>query len=299
MMQDCTAPTPSFKNMSLIRKRWWMLLGFYIVAVWAALNLLSADGGLSMGRQPWKNLTKTFTELSSPSFLTVLQEQPLKEFRSDDGTLLRVEDPQKEERDFLSGMWRATLVTLAIATIGTALAALIAIPFGVMAAQNLPTFAPLRRFAQGFLNVCRSIHTLVFGLFLVGIVGLGPMAGILAVALHSMGTIGKLFAEAIETTDLGPAYAIRSVGGSRLQTVAWGIVPSLLPTWISSVLYIWEFNIRDSTVLGLVGAGGLGLLLSESLALFQWGRLATLLILIVALVWTFDAISRRVRMALN
>lgn len=285
--------------MSLIRIRWWFMLGVYILAISSALSLLSADGGLSMGRQPWKNLTKTVGELSSPSFLSVLRDEPLREFRSDDGTLLRIEDPQKEEREFLGGVWRATLVTLAIATIGTALAALAAIPFGVMAAQNLPTFAPLRRMAQGFLNVCRSIHTLVFGLFLVGIVGLGPMAGILAIALHSLGTLGKLFAEAIETTDLGPAYAIRSVGGSRLQTVSWGILPSLLPTWVSNVLYVWEFNIRDSTVLGLVGAGGLGLLLTESLALFQWGRLATLLILIVALVWTFDALSRRVRLALH
>lgn len=285
--------------MSLIRVRWWFMLCVYALAISSALNLLSADGGLSMGRQPLKNLSRTFTELSQPSFLSVLRDEPLREFRSDDGTLLRVEDPQKEEREFLAAVGRATLVTLAIATIGTALAALVAIPFGVLAAQNLPTFGPLRRLAQGVLNVCRSIHTLVFGLFLVGIVGLGPMAGILAVALHCTGTLGKLFAEAIETTDLGPAYAIRSVGGSRLQTVAWGIFPSLLPTWVSHVLYVWEFNIRDSTVLGLVGAGGLGLMLTESLALFQWGRLATLLILIVGLVWTFDAISRRVRMALH
>jgi phosphonate ABC transporter permease subunit PhnE len=285
--------------MSLIRARWWLILSVYVLAVAAALNLLSADGGLSMGRQPWKNLSKTMGELSSPSFLNAITDKPLVEFRSDDGTLLRTEDPRKEELQFLAGVARATVVTLAIATVGTALAALAALPFGVLAAQNLPTFGPLRRFAQGLLNVCRSIHTLVFGLFLVGIVGLGPMAGILAIAFHSFGTLGKLLAETIETLDMGPAYAIRSTGASRLQTVAWGILPNLLPAWVSNILYVWEFNIRDSTVLGLVGAGGLGLLLTESLSLFQWGRLATLLILIVGLVWTFDGISRRVRLSLH
>ncbi len=285
--------------MSLIRARWWFILLAYGVTVFLAVRLLSADGGMSFGKQPLKNLTRTFNELSHPSFLDALVQRPVVEFRSDDGTLLRTEDPQKEEINFLMGVGRAAIVTLSIATVGTALAALFAMPFGVLAAQNLPTFGPLRKFAQGLLNVCRSIHTLVFGLFLVGIVGLGPMAGILAIALHSFGTLGKLLAETIETIDLGPAYAIRSVGASRLQTVAWGIVPNLLPAWVSNILYVWEFNIRDSTVLGLVGAGGLGLLLTESLSLFQWGRLATLLILIVGLVWTFDGISRRVRLSLH
>ena len=141
----------------------------------------------------------------------------------------------------------------------------------------------------------RSIHTLVFGLFFVGIVGLGATAGILAVAAHSAGTLGKLLAEAIETLDTQPIDAVRTTGATAGQVFFLGVWPAVLPQYVSQVLYVWEFNIRDSTILGLVGAGGLGLLLSEAMALFQWGRLATLLIAIVIMVTAFDAVSRAVR----
>ncbi len=285
--------------MSLIRARWWLVVGLYALAVMGSLSWLSREDGLSWGRQPWLNLTKSAKELAHPSFLDALGDSRRVEFRSDDGTLLRVEDKREQEQSYLAGVGRALLVTLAIATVGTALAALMSLPFGVLAAQNLGLPAPIQHGAQAVLNICRSIHTLVFGLFLVGIVGLGPMAGILAVALHSFGTLGKLMAETIETMDLGPAIAVRSTGATWVQTLAWGVLPSFLPAWISSILYVWEFNIRDSTVLGLVGAGGLGLLLTESVSLFQWGRLATLLIVIVSLVMAFDVMSRKVRGALK
>jgi phosphonate ABC transporter permease subunit PhnE len=279
--------------------RWWLVIAIYALAITGSLKWLSADDGLSLGRQPLQNLIKTGKELLKPSFLDVLGSNERIEYRSDDGRVLRVEDKKQNEVAYLDGMVRAVVVTLAIATVGTGLAALISIPFGILAAQNLGLPPPVQRTAQAVLNVSRSIHSLVFGLFLVGIVGLGPMAGILAIALHSFGTLGKLMAETIETLDLSPALAVRSTGASWLQTLAWGVIPNFLPAWISSILYVWEFNIRDSTVLGLVGAGGLGLLISESISLFQWGRLATVLLVIVMLVITFDAVSRRVRMALQ
>jgi phosphonate transport system permease protein len=106
-------------------------------------------------------------------------------------------------------------------------------------------------------------------------------------------------AEIIEALDLSPAVAVRSTGASWLQTLAWGVIPGFLPKWVESVLYVWELNIRDATVLGLVGAGGLGLLVAESTSLVQAGRLSTLLLAIVILVVTFNAISYRVRMALQ
>jgi phosphonate transport system permease protein len=148
------------------------------------------------------------------------------------------------------------------------------------------------------LDVTRAIHTLVFGLVLVGIVGLGPTAGILAIGLHSMGTYGKLFAESIEALDMRAVEAVRATGASPLQVFFNAVWPGVLPQFVSSHLYIWEYNIRDSTVLGLIGAGGLGLLISEATALFQWGRLATVLLVVVALVFVFDAASRRIRQAL-
>jgi phosphonate ABC transporter permease subunit PhnE len=145
------------------------------------------------------------------------------------------------------------------------------------------------------LDALRSIHTLVFGLFFVGIVGLGATAGILAVAAHSAGTLGKLLAESIESLDMQPVDAVRATGATAGQVFFLGVWPAVLPQFVSQALYVWEFNIRDSTILGLVGAGGLGLLLSEAMSLFQWGRLATLLLAIVLMVTAFDALSRSVR----
>lgn len=132
--------------------------------------------------------------------------------------------------------------------------------------------------ATWYVRFDRSIHTLVFGLVLVGIVGLGPTAGILAIAFHSLGTYGKLFAESIETLDMASIEAVKGVGASPSQTFFWSVWPSVLPQWVSSHLYLWEYNIRDSTILGIIGAGGLGLLISEAVSLFQWGRLSTILI---------------------
>jgi ABC-type phosphate/phosphonate transport system permease subunit len=143
------------------------------------------------------------------------------------------------------------------------------------------------------------VHTLVFGLILVGIVGLGPTAGVLAIALHSMGTCGKLFAETIESLDMASVNAVRATGASPAQVFFHGVWPSVIPQLISHHLYVWEFNIRDSTILGLIGAGGLGLLISEAVSLFQWGRLATLLIVLVVMVMGFDSLSRRIREALQ
>ncbi len=148
------------------------------------------------------------------------------------------------------------------------------------------------------LNVSRSIHTLVFGLFFVGIIGLGATAGILAIAAHSMGSFGKLYAESIETLDMASIDAVRATGATPLQTFFNAVWPAVLPQFVSNTLYLWEFNIRDSTVLGLVGAGGLGLLISEAMSLFQWPRLATILIAVIALVVLFDTASRRIRQAL-
>ncbi len=270
----------------------------YALLVAVCLGSLAQEDELSLGRNPWANLVKTAGEFARPSFLDVWFGETQLEYRSDDGRVLRVENRQQVEADYLAGLGRATWTTLRIATLGSLLGALLALPLAVLTARNLAAPKSLAWVAKGFLDVMRSIHTLVFGLVLVGIVGLGPTAGILAIALHSSGTYGKLFAEAIETLDMAAVDAVRSVGAGPVQVFFNAIWPSVLPQFVSSHLYVWEFNIRDSTILGLIGAGGLGLLITESVALFQWGRLATVLIVIVALVSAFDALSRRIREAL-
>ena len=270
----------------------------YALLVALCLGSLLQEGELSMGRNPLANLLKTAGDFAHPSFLDVWLGNPALEYRSDDGTLLRVENRQDVERHYLTGLAEATWTTVRIATLGSLLGALLSLPLAVLTARNLAAPRPLAWLAKGILDGVRSIHTLVFGLVLVGIVGLGPTAGILAIGLHSMGTYGKLFAEAIESLDMAAVNAVRSVGATPAQVFLHAIWPAVMPQFISSHLYIWEFNIRDSTILGIIGAGGLGLLITEATSLFQWGRLSTVLIVVVVLVASFDAMSRRIRVAL-
>lgn len=270
----------------------------YAGLVLACLLTLLAAGDLSWGRAPWHNLLKTVSEFAYPSFLDLWWGPERLEYRSDDGTLLRVENRQQVEARFLAGLGRATWTTFQIATLGSLLAAVMALPLGLLSARNLNAPAWASRTASILLDTLRAIHTLVFGLVLVGIVGLGPTAGILAIALHSMGTYGKLYAESIETIDMGAVDAVRATGASPSQVFFSAVWPSVLPQFVSNHLYVWEFNIRDSTILGLIGAGGLGLLISEAVSLFQWSRLATIILMVIALVMAFDALSRRIRKAL-
>ena len=274
------------------------LVGLYLLLVaWCVFTLASA-GDLSFGRNPWDNLVKTLGDFARPSFLDAWFGPERLEYRSDDGTLLRVENRREVAASFLAAVARATWVTFQIATLGSLLAAMLALPLAMLVARNLRAPRLLALVAKTMLDVARAVHTLVFGLILVGIVGLGPTAGVLAIALHSMGTYGKLFVESIESLDMAAVDAVRATGAGEAQVFFHGVWPSVLPQFVSHHLYVWEFNIRDSTILGLIGAGGLGLLISEAVSLFQWSRLATLLIVVVALVMVFDALSRRIRKAL-
>ena len=274
------------------------LILLYAALVVVCLGAFVMAGDLSLGRNPWSNLVKSLGDFARPSFVDLWFGPERLEYRSDDGTLLLVENRRMVEADFLAALARASWVTFQIATLGSLLAAVMALPLGILTARNLHAPKPLAYAAKAMLDTTRAIHTLVFGLVLVGIVGLGPTAGILAIALHSMGTYGKLFAESIETLDMGSVDAVRATGASSTQVFFSAVWPSVLPQFISSHLYVWEFNIRDSTILGLIGAGGLGLLISEAVSLFQWGRLATVLLVVVAMVTAFDALSRRIRKAL-
>jgi phosphonate ABC transporter permease subunit PhnE len=274
------------------------LMLLYASLVLACLASFAVEGDLSLGRNPLQNLITTAGEFAHPSFLDVWFGNTRLEYRSEDGTVLRVENRQQVEKNYLHGLAEATWTTFRIATLGSLLGAALALPLGVLTARNLAAPRLLRLPAKGILDVARAVHTLVFGLVLVGIVGLGPTAGILAIAFHSMGTYGKLFAESIESLDMAAIEAVRSVGASPAQVFFNAVWPAALPQFVSSHLYVWEFNIRDSTILGVIGAGGLGLLITEAVALFQWGRLSTVLIVVVLLVASFDALSRRIRKAL-
>ena len=270
-------------------------LAGYALLLLVCLWQFIAAGDLSLGRRPWENLQKTAAELSSPSFLDVWYGNQRLEFKSDDGRVLRVQNQRDTEAKFLSGLAGAGWTTFKIATLGSLLAAALALPFGIASAHNMRLARWLAWPSRAVLDVARSIHTLVFGLVIVGIIGLGPMAGVLAIAAHSFGSYGKLYAETIESINPRLIDSGLALGLSPLQVLVHCLRRTMLPQWLSVHLYVWEFNLRDSTVLGLIGAGGLGLLVSEAVSLFQWGRLATILIVIVALVAAFDAVSRKIR----
>ena len=275
------------------RLRIYLTLYGVLIVVCASSLWLGDD--LSLGRRPWENLVKTLGDLSHPSFLDVWFGNPRLEFVSDDGRVLRVEDQRASEQKYLLGLADATWTTIKIATLGSLIAALLALPLGVLTAKNMQAPKPLALGAKIILDVTRSIHSLVFGLLFVGIIGLGPTAGIAAIAAHSLGSYGKLYAEAIETVERSLMESGLSLGATPMRTLLFALWRGILPKLMSIHLYVWEFNVRDSTVLGLIGAGGLGLLVSEAVSLFQWGRLATVMLTIVLMVALFDTVSRRIR----
>lgn len=277
------------------KARLWLFALLYGLLIAASVISFVRAGDFQFGRKPWQNLVRTLHELSRPSLVDAWLGEREFAYRDETGRVLRTEDRRATERAYLLGLLDAVWTTMKVATLGSLAAALAALPFGVLAARNMLAPRWLAAPARLLLDAARSIHALVFGLLLVGIIGLGPMAGILAIAFHSFGSYGKLYADAIETVDRRLIDAGLVLGMTPLQTLVHALPRTMLPQALAIHLYIWEFNVRDSTVLGLIGVGGLGLLVSEAVSLFQWGRLATLLLAIVLLVTVFDRISRRVR----
>ncbi|RZL05068.1 MAG: phosphonate ABC transporter, permease protein PhnE, partial [Rubrivivax sp.] len=195
----------------------------------------------------------------------------------------------------LSRLWQPAIETLQIAIWGTLLSIVLALPLSFIAANNLHGWHALRIAVRQFLNVVRSINELILALVFVSAVGLGPFPGVLALALHGMGMLGKFFAENIEEIDRGPLEALRSAGASQLQVIAFGVVPQVITAWIGVILYRFEVNLRSATVLGMVGAGGLGFELVSSLKLFRYQETATCIVVITLMVIAADLLSNWLR----
>lgn len=281
------------------KARLWLFALLYGLLIAASVASFVRAGEFQFGRKPWHNLASTLRDLSRPSLVDAWLGERAFAYRDDSGKVLRTEDRRALERAYLLGLLEAVWTTMKVATLGSLAAALAALPFGVLAARNMLAPRWLAASARLLLDAARAIHALVFGLLLVGIIGLGPMAGILAIAFHSFGSYGKLYADAIEAVDRRLIDAGLVLGLTPLQTLVHALPRTMLPQALAIHLYLWEFNVRDSTVLGLIGVGGLGLLVSEAVSLFQWGRLATLLLAIVLMVTAFDRVSRRVRAELT
>jgi phosphonate transport system permease protein len=189
------------------------------------------------------------------------------------------------------------VVTIQIAIWGTALAVFLGIPFAILSSANVcPQWVvqPVRR----LMDACRAINEIVFALMFVVAVGLGPFAGVMALFIHNLGVFAKLFSEAVEAIDPRPVEGIRATGARRLQEVIFGVVPQVTPLWSSLTLYRLETNVRSATTLGIVGAGGIGQTLYESIRAFQYGETAAQVIIVVVTVMAIDLLSARLRKAL-
>ncbi|HSV03059.1 MAG TPA: phosphonate ABC transporter, permease protein PhnE [Phenylobacterium sp.] len=193
-------------------------------------------------------------------------------------------------RLYAAQMW----LTVQIALWGTALAVILAIPFGLACARNIAPFwvqQPMR----WLMNLLRSVPDLVIGTLFIVAVGLGPFAGVMALALNTGGVLAKLFSEAVEAIDRGPIEGVRATGATPLQEVVWGVIPQVAPLWTSYALYRFESNSRSATVLGLIGAGGIGQVLFDSLNAFDYRAVSAIAVVIVVAVTLIDILSQALR----
>ena len=188
--------------------------------------------------------------------------------------------------------------TLAIAFLGTLTAAVLATPLGFLAAKNTTPSLVLRFTVRRLLDTIRGIDTLIWALVFVGVVGLGPFAGILAIAVSDTGNFGKLFSEAIEATRARERDAIIACGGSGGMSIRFGLVPQVLPVIAGQILYFFESNTRSATIIGIVGAGGIGLQLSEQIRTYDFDQVAFIVLMILVAVAAIDWLSGRLRFAI-
>jgi phosphonate transport system permease protein len=188
------------------------------------------------------------------------------------------------------------IITMHIALWGTMLAIVCSIPLGLMSSENLAPawiYQPTRR----LMDATRAINEMVFAMLFVVAVGLGPFAGVMALFIHTTGVLAKLFSEAVEAIDPLPVEGVRATGASLFQEILYGVIPQVLPLWISFSLYRFESNVRSATVVGMVGAGGIGVILWESVRGFQFQQTCAVMIVIILSVTLIDLTSQRLRKA--
>lgn len=189
---------------------------------------------------------------------------------------------------------REMIVTVHIAIWGTVLAVLAAVPMGLLCSSNIAPpwlHQPVRR----VMDACRAINEMVFAMLFIVAVGLGPFAGVLALAVHTTGTLAKLFSESVEAIDPRPVEGIRATGAHKLVEIVYGVIPQVMPLWLSFTLYRFESNVRSASVVGMVGAGGIGVVLFEVIRGFQYAQTCAVLIILALSVTLIDLASAALR----
>jgi phosphonate transport system permease protein len=194
-----------------------------------------------------------------------------------------------------AALLKSMVETIAMAFLGTLLSSVVALPLGFLGARNVIPYSVFRFFTRRMFDVFRGLDQLIWALVFVRAMGLGPIAGILAIFVSDTGVLAKLYAEAIENADKGQVESIRSTGAGQLMTLRLGVLPQVLPVMVSQALYQFESNSREATILGLVGAGGIGLRLSERIQINAWDQVAYIIVLILITVAAIDFVSKRIR----
>jgi phosphonate transport system permease protein len=188
--------------------------------------------------------------------------------------------------------------TLSIALLGTTMAALVALPVSLFAARNIVPSVIFRFPVRRLFDTIRGVDQLIWALVWINVVGLGPFAGVLAIAVSDFGALGKLFSEAIEGADRKQVEGIRAAGGNALHEIRFGLLPQVLPVIAGQVLYFIESNTRSATIIGIVGAGGIGLQLAEQIRVLEWQKVSFLILMILIAVAAIDWISGKLRFAI-
>ncbi len=197
--------------------------------------------------------------------------------------------------DYAQVVWPKLFETIQMAIIATTVATIICIPLSLLASRNITTNKYLYNFVRFLLNVLRTIPDIILAVVFVGLFGIGVFPGIIALIIFSLGILAKLMSDTIESIDMTPIEAMEASGANRIQTIAYSVVPQILPQFVSFSLYVFEINIRASVVLGLVGAGGIGLLLSQQINFLNYPSVTTISFIIFVVVISIDYISGKIR----
>jgi phosphonate transport system permease protein len=264
---DLAASDPPVPSLPLSRRArsWtlWLMLGALLIWSWAPAEMYRVTSLWT----DWRNMAEFGRAFLRPDF--------------------------HEWRSYIADM----VVTIQIAVWGTALAAVAGAPFAILASSNIAPqwiVQPVRR----LMDACRAINEIVFALLFVVAVGLGPFAGVMALFVHNTGLFSKLYSEVVEAIDPRPVEGIRATGARRIPEIIFGVIPQVIPLWSSLILYRLETNVRSATTLGIVGAGGIGQTLYESMRAFQYAETAAQMLIVVATVVVIDMVSARLRRAL-
>lgn len=260
--EDIAVPSHSLSRRS---RTWmlWLVLAGLLVWSWSPAEMFRAGSLIT----DWRNMAEFGQAFLRPDF--------------------------HEWRGYLEDM----IVTVQIALWGTALAAVLGAPFAILSSSNIApqwVVQPVRR----LMDSCRAINEIVFALLFVVAVGLGPFAGVMALFVHNTGVFSKLYSEAVEAIDPRPVEGIRATGAQRIPEIVFGVIPQVVPLWSSFILYRLETNVRSATTLGIVGAGGIGQTLYESIRSFHYAETAAQMIIVIVTVIVIDLFSARLRKAL-